>query len=365
MICQLTVDTRHSCFKLLIVLPSWVGDTVMATPFLRGLRMIPRFREARVTLLHKPGLEELLAGSGLADEMLRAEGNMVREARGLGGGRFDEAILLPNSFRSALTVLLARIPKRIGYGRDGRSLLLTRALGAPVPGGFGEPISAVDYYLHLLRMITDDSGQGQTPFDRRIRLTPTGGQVEAANRMLERAGIAGEGERLVLLNPGGNRMDKRWPAERFAALADHIAERSEVRILLNGSPGERALLGSIASMCRAARPVNLAELGGTLGTLLGICARCALVVTNDTGTRHIAAAAGFDHLCRAEEARGRGEAHVSAGRPTRLVTLYGPTDPKWAEIDYPMELELRPGSHNLADLGLEEVARAAMDSLLE
>jgi len=337
----------------------------MATPFLRGLRMVPRYRGARVTVLHKPGLEELLAGSGLPDEMLRTEASVLREARRLRGGGFDEVILLPNSFRSALTVFLARIPGRIGYGRDGRSLLLTRALAAPTPGGFDEPISAVDYYLHLLRMIGGDSAGAPTQYDRRIRLTPTGGQAEAAQRMLEGAGIASEGERLVLLNPGGNRMDKRWPAERFAALADHIAERSEVRILLNGSPGERELLASIAAMCHAAKPVNLAELGGSLGTLLAICAKCALVVTNDTGTRHIAAAAGFDHLCRAEEARGRAEARGSAGRPTRLVTLYGPTDPKWAEIDYPMELELRPASHTLADLGVEEVARAAMDSLIE
>lgn len=337
----------------------------MATPFLRAVRVIPRYHKARVTALHKPGLDELLAGSGLVDELLGAERSVLGEARRLRGGGYEEVILLPNSFRSALTVFLARIPKRIGYGRDGRSLLLTRALAAPTAGGFSEPISAVDYYLHLLRMINDDSGPVRTPFDRRIRLTPTGGQVETANRMLEEAGIASEGERLVLLNPGGNRMDKRWPAERFAALADHIAERSEVRILLNGSPGERELLASIAAMCHAAKPVNLAELGGSLGTLLAICAKCALVVTNDTGTRHIAAAAGFDHLCRAEEARGQAEASGSAGRPTRLVTLYGPTDPKWAEIDYPMELELRPASHIIADLGVEEVARAAMDSLME
>lgn len=364
-------DTTKS-LNLLLVLPSWVGDTVMAAPSIRALRAAQPYRNATITAYHRPGLSQLLLGSNLVDHFLAVGhtsgfvGPFI-ESRLLRQRGFDSAILLPNSFRYALTVFLAGIPNRIGYARDGRSILLTRALEAPLPGGFRQPISAVDYYLGIARMLAPESDPGE--FDRRIALAPSAEQIKSAQEILHDVGVHPERERLVLLNPGANRADKRWPADRYAALAEYLSERSESRILLNGSPAECGLLNSIAAACRKSHPVNLSKAGVNLGTLLALCSMCSLVVTNDTGTRHIAAAAGFDLLIRAEVARqqliGSGAEVLVHRRPPRLLSLFGPTDPAWAEIDYPLELQLRAATHSMADLGVDEVRRAALDSLHE
>jgi ADP-heptose:LPS heptosyltransferase len=116
------------------------------------------------------------------------------------------------------------------------------------------------------------------------------------------------GERYAVLNPGGNNIAKRWPIERFAQLADHLHTAHNLRILINGSPAEADLCESII---RAAKcyPVSLPALGNTLGALKPIIDGATIMVTNDTGPRHIAAALS-----------------------TPLITLFGPTDPRWTTI---------------------------------
>jgi heptosyltransferase-2 len=114
---------------------------------------------------------------------------------------------------------------------------------------------------------------------------------------------------MALLNPGGNNPAKRWPAERFAALADHLQSKHGLTVLINGSPAEAEVVASIAGACREAKCVQLPELGINLGTLKALTRRSRLMVTNDTGPRHIAAAFGVP-----------------------LVSLFGPTDPRWTVI---------------------------------
>jgi len=118
--------------NLLIALPTWVGDFVMATPALRAIRN--RFREAKITFLMEPNLRDLVRGGNWMDECIEWPEKRRRSIfssefrkfiRELRARKFDCAILLPNSFRSALAVWSARIPRRVGYDRDGRGWLLT------------------------------------------------------------------------------------------------------------------------------------------------------------------------------------------------------------------------------------------------
>lgn len=303
--------------KLLIVMPSWIGDSVMATPALRAIRRaVP---DASIHALGRPGVEVVLDGCPYVDEYVlgRARGirGSLRTARMLEPIDADTVLLFPNSFITAVVARLARIPTRIGYNRDRRGLLLTHTLDPPrrADGRFAV-ISAVDYYLELVRHVWGDSPGGQ-PLDRRIELWTSQRDEQDGERVLAAAGVEADA-RLVVLNPGANRTDKRWPAERFAQLADHLAERHGVTVAVTGAPQERPILHAVIE--RASAPVvDLSRHGTTLLSLKAILRRAELLITNDTGPRHMAIAMG-----------------------TSVVALFGPTDPRWTTLDFERQIEI-------------------------
>jgi ADP-heptose:LPS heptosyltransferase len=135
---------------------------------------------------------------------------------------------------------------------------------------------------------------GLTEFDR-----------EEGERLLRAAGVR-TGEAYAVLNPGGNNPAKRWPVERFVALGRHLSERHAMRVLVNGSPQEADLTREVSAGCGGA---DLPALGGSVSGLKGLLAGAGLLVTNDTGPRHIAAAFSVP-----------------------VVTLFGPTDHRWTTI---------------------------------
>ncbi len=335
--------------RLLIILPSWVGDATMATPLLRALRTNAQSRHLRLVGYMRHGLDELLDGGGLLDEMIvgRPEGatGPWREGRRLTTARCDAAILLPNSWRLAATVRLAGIPIRIGYNREARGWMLTHPLPSPAPGGWKQPIPAIDYYLAIGRTL------GLAADDRRMSLRASPEQQRAAEEILERAGVSARAG-YAILNPGASKAEKRWPADRFASLADHLAQRHGLRVLVNGSPREGDLIESI---CRSAasQPVNLVQAGIALGPLKYVTSRARLLVTNDTGTRHIAAASAMD-------AQESGHAE---GPRLGIVSLFGPTDPRWAQIEYPREKQISTGGEPMTEIALDLVCRACDEML--
>lgn len=312
--------TMHE--RLLVVMPSWVGDVVMATPALRVLR--DHKVESHITALLRPGLAELLEGSGLVDAI------QVGDARGVLGPlktgrmirkhRYHAALLLTNSFSTAAATWIGNAMRRFGYDRDGRGLLLTDPLKAPRQGKRWQVVPAVRYYVHAAEAML--GGPRELEFlpptslieaplgcaeGKKLELGVSPVQESRGRAVLERGGLTA-GEAYAILNPGGNNPAKRWPIERFADLADHLARRHGLRVLLNGSPGERDLIEQIAGRCQAP-PVRLPDLGMTLGSLKAVIRGARLMVTNDTGPRHIAAAFGVP-----------------------LVSLFGPTDPRWTTI---------------------------------
>ena len=333
--------------RLLVVLPSWVGDATMATPLLACLRHDAKLRRAQIVGYMRPGLDDLLDGCALFDEVMVGKPDGLfgpwSEGRRLTGGHFDAAILLPNSWRLAATIRLARIPYRIGYDRDARGWMLTHPLASPAPGGWKQPIPAIDYYLAIAESI--GIGRG----GREMRLRASAAQQAAGAAILQRAGVR-EGEGYAILNPGASKPEKRWPVDRFAALADHLADAHSLKVLVNGSPGERRI---IAEVCAASRshPADLVQLGITLGSLKHIASRSRLLVTNDTGTRHIAAASAAG--C------------VPAPQPSALaiLSLFGPTDPRWAQIEYEREKQISVRGKPMAEIPLDTV-RLACDELL-
>jgi heptosyltransferase-2 len=169
----------------------------------------------------------------------------------------------------------------VGYAGDGRRLLLTHAPAPAAPGGH-----QVRRYLDLVRMLGGDGVE--TP-----RLRVADDAIGAAERLLSAHGME-PGEPAVALNPGSVYGGaKRWPAERYAAVADALADRG-YRILLVGSGGEAPVLGAVAAAMRRS-PVTLA--GRTdLPTLAAVLRRSRLLLTNDTGAMHLAGAVGVPVL---------------------------------------------------------------------
>lgn len=306
--------------RVLVFLPSWLGDTVMATPTLRLLReALPK---STIVGLARPGLDDLLAGSEFLDDVLVADRQSVlgpaKIASRLVPFRFDAALLLPNAFSAAITVRLAGVPIRVGYDRDGRGALLTHRLQAPrrpPPHDGWLPVSAVDYYfaagLELLRALR--CSPPSTPPIGPLSLALSDHQERLARDLASRAGL--DREPFLLLNPGGNNPAKRWPVERFAAVAHHVISRHGLRVAINGSPAEADLVALIRDVIVLDNPpdeplvVSLPELGGSIGSLKGLVRDARLVLTNDTGPRHLAAAFG-----------------------TPCITLFGPTDPRWTTL---------------------------------
>ena len=298
--------------RILVILPSWVGDVCMATPVVRHLAAT--YPAARIVLLGRPMLAPLVAGLPFAHAFIG--GSMrglaaMSELRAIHRERFDTLVLLPNSFRSALFGRLTGIPHRAGSARDGRSWLLSH----PFHQRRGMQ-SAVDSYADLAEWCT-----GARLVDRRVELAVTAEEQAQARLLLDDHATSGSdpARNLILLNPGANRLDKRWPAHAFARAALAISAQCTTRgtprrIAVTGNPSESALCADVARACGA---IDLCARGVTLGSLKAILQRTALLISNDTGPRSIAAALG-----------------------TPTIALFGPTDCRWTPLDYPNELRL-------------------------
>jgi heptosyltransferase-2 len=287
--------------KILVRAPNWVGDVVMATPALRALRRA--HPNAEIVLEGRRFLEGLVDGLGSVDRFVADPGggvrNLLGRARALRSTGFDWAVLLPDSVRSALGPFLAGVRVRAGYARDPlRRALLTLSLDVPRERGKRVPVSMIERYLRITRALgCVDRGEAlELPVQEGAR-----GRVAAR---LEANGIDSS-EPLLVVTPGASfGSSKLWPVEHFARACDGIARDLGLRTVLAPGPGEEAIAAAIAEGM-ASPAANLAEPPTTLAELVALVARARLVLTNDTGPRHIA---------------------VALHRP--VVTLMGPTDPR-------------------------------------
>ena len=215
--------------KIAVFCPNLIGDTVMATPTFRALR--GQFPDARLTAVIRPQVAPVLDGTHWFDETIlfhhrsdRREQRTHAVASLLRQMRNDVAILLPNSFRAAWVAWMAGIPRRIGYIRYGRGMLLTDGLKPPRdPAGKLLPTPIVEYYLALARVLGCPGGSVQ------LELGTTPSDELAADRAWNHLGLAAD-ERLVCLNTGGAfGPAKNWPAASFAELARRLTKETGCR----------------------------------------------------------------------------------------------------------------------------------------
>jgi heptosyltransferase-2 len=242
----------------------------MCLPALRVIR--DRFPKAHIAVLAKPWVADLYRRENFADEVIQYDGSRWAAGRMLRRRKFDCAILLQNAFDAALIAWLARIPVRIGYNRDGRRLLLTRAVSVPKSGEI--PRHQRFYYLELLRRagIVDS-----LPPSDAIRLDVGDGK---------------QARRMIGVSPGAAYgTAKQWLPEGFAEAAAQLAQARGAEVALFGSASERELCEQVAKLLNGRRVTNYAG-KTTLGEFIDLASQCELFLTNDSGAMHIASALG-------------------------------------------------------------------------
>ncbi|HPD45857.1 MAG TPA: lipopolysaccharide heptosyltransferase II [Anaerohalosphaeraceae bacterium] len=300
-----------TCRKIAVWLPSPMGDAILATPALRAIR--DASGNATICYISNATVREVLTPCRFADTWIEyGKDSLVTLGRKLRSSKFDQAILFKNSFSAGLAAYASGAGERIGYARDGRSLLLTKRLEArrDSNGAFA-PLSMVDYYLTLAREAGYSSQQ------RTLELAVDEEAVQSVSGKLP--AVMGSDSPVVILVPGGSfGPSKFWPADRFAEAADRLVDKYGATVVVSVAPNpvEKAIA---ASICKAARNrlVNLAEYCLSLGELKALFAEAELVITNDTGPRHIA---------------------IALGR--KVVSLFGPNDARWTQTGYSDEIQL-------------------------
>jgi heptosyltransferase-2 len=259
----------------------------MSLPAIRAIRSV--FQRAQIVVIARPWVADLYARETAIDQVIpyeaRTAGARIAFGRRLREERFDGAILLQNAFDAALMAWMARIPERIGYSRDGRGWLLTRAIRVPEAGEI--PQHERFYYLELLRRA---GLMERFPETDAIRLEGAEVAREAGAAHLRSLGMA---EPAVGISPGASYGNaKRWLPERFAETAASLRDPS-ASFLVFGSSGEREMCAVVARQLEAAG-LAARNLAGetTLREFIDLAAACRLFLTNDSGAMHVASALG-------------------------------------------------------------------------
>ncbi|HKV61797.1 MAG TPA: lipopolysaccharide heptosyltransferase II [Candidatus Acidoferrum sp.] len=289
--------------KILVRGTNWVGDAIMALPALRAVRQ--RFPDAEIAIVARPYVADIYRDQEICNQLIPYDPKSLhpgfsgreRLAAELRAQKFDVALLLQNAFDAAWLAWRAKIPERIGYARDGRSLLLTRAVPVLKPGEV--PAHEKFYYLELLRRagwldsVPDESFIGlHVPEEKR----------QNVHEFLRKAGVR-QGAMKIAIGAGASYGSaKCWPPSRFAEVANRLQSETDADVILIGTAAETAVSAAISAEMRRA-PVDLT--GKTaIAELPALLSQCHLFIGNDSGAMHVAAAVGL---------------------PT--VAVFGPTDP--------------------------------------
>ena len=292
--------------KILVRGTNWIGDAVMSIPALRELRRI--FPDDHITLHTRSWADGLFQDATFIDEIVSYDRSRWRYRDILDNSKFlkrdeyDLAVVLPNSFESAVTAFLSKIPRRIGYNKDARGLLLTDPIA--VPEWKGRRHEAY-YYLNLVqnveRLLLHRETVGRSELDGSLEVSEV--RRADARRLLSENGVDVSRPIAVLGVGSANSRAKRWHAENYAKLAELISNNTGQNVVLVGSKDEEDAAVEVEAYSTASL-VNLA--GKTdLATAAAVLAESDLMISNDMGLAHLAPAVG-----------------------TKTFVLFGPTNPE-------------------------------------
>lgn len=298
--------------RILLRSTNWLGDAVMTLPAVQRLKQA--HPQAHLAVLTEPKLADLWRLHPDVAEVIVQERSdcplcLRRYVRELRRGQFDAAVIFPNSWRSTLPIWLARVPQRIGFRGHGRAWMLTDALAEssdyatrpvmPVEEirkpSMGKPAS-VTFRHQVHRHLELAARLGADP-------APCEPKLDIGDAKPDEFPLPTDKPLLALSVGAEYGPAKRWPLERFVAAAKAVVESQQARWVLIGGPKDVALAGDAAQKIGSDAAISLAG-QTTLGGLCRLLARCRLLLTNDSGPMHLAAAVG-----------------------TPTVTIFGSTEP--------------------------------------
>jgi heptosyltransferase-2 len=289
--------------KILIRATNWVGDAILALPALRAVRR--RFRDSEIAVVARPYVADIYRDQEICNQLIPYDpkgshaGFLGRErlAAELRAQKFDVALLLQNAFDAAWLAWRANIPERIGYARDGRSFLLTKAVPAPRRGEI--PAHEKFYYLELLRRT---GWLDSLPEESFIGLLVPEKKRRSAHEFLCESGVRPSALRIAIGAGASYGSAKCWPPSRFAGVANRLQDETDADVILFGTAAEVNVSTAISAEMRRP-PIDLT--GKTaIADLPGLLSQCHLFIGNDSGAMHVAAAVGLP-----------------------VVAVFGPTDP--------------------------------------
>ncbi|MBN1594158.1 MAG: lipopolysaccharide heptosyltransferase II [Candidatus Coatesbacteria bacterium] len=278
--------------RILVRATNWVGDAVMNLPALGVI--IKEHPGDEVHVVAKPWVAPIFSAfpgvagvmpysgklKGVADSEGLSFGKAIKRIRELG---FQKAYLFQNAFEAALLSYLGRIPERIGYARDCRRLLLTAPIAVTEEV---RQLHHVNYYLHMLEEAGLDTSDPGIP-----TLVLREEVLDRASRTITNAlGDIGSNGYLAVCPGAAFGPAKRWFPERFAEVIDYAWSKHALPSILLGSQSEKVITSRIAALA-SAKCVDLAG-DTTLLEVGGILSQSRVVLSNDSGLMHLAAAVG-------------------------------------------------------------------------
>jgi len=277
----------------------------MTVPALRALRnSLP---QAEITLHTRAPNEGIFRDADFIDQILpidRVESSLsevLEHSRKLRGGRFDAAIIFPNSFASALTARFAGIPRRFGYSKEMRRLFLTDPV---TPPAWKNERHEIYYYFELVREVVNrlTNSKPLTEEPPTIDLTIAALRKNEARDFLAKRGLDLSRPTIAIGGGSTNSEAKRWPADRFVRLLRKLRSELDANVILLGSEGDRKVSDEIV----AASDLTLLDLTGktSIADAAAILSISDLLISNDMGLAHVAPAVG-----------------------TKTIVIFGPTNP--------------------------------------
>jgi len=271
--------------RIAVRVPNWIGDSVLSIPAIKSLKK--NFPSSNIFIVSKSWVKDVFLNLDFVHEIIivpdqNSPKSIRSSAKKLKKYDFDAGLLLTNSFLSALQFALTGIPKRWGYARDGRQLLLTEQVSYKNPR---KQIHQVLYYQNIL------SGLGFKTYPPKLELAVTEQEKALAADFL-RSYDLDPAKKTIILNPGAYfGPAKRWPVSQYAALAEMLQKKASLNLLLIGSRAEKELAQAITDSLKK-KPVDIA--GKTsLRMLAAIMSLANVVVSNDSGPMHISNALGI------------------------------------------------------------------------
>ena len=272
--------------RILVTRTDRIGDVILSLPAIKAMRKA--FPDAYIAVMVQPRIDDILKGNPNIDEVIVYDKNKKHKGilknlgfiKGLRSKKFDMVLNLHSTKRINLLCFLAGIPRRIGYARGKADFLLTDKI--EYTKKLGEKHEA-EYSLDILRYL------GINPEFSNPSICVQQEDVEKAGEMLKSLGI-NNGEKFVILHAGASCKSKMWPLENFAKTGDMLIENLKIKVMINLAPGQVDLGEKVRGMMKN-KPVFFCD-PTTLGELAALFKKANLVISNDSGPAHIAAAVG-------------------------------------------------------------------------